>query len=241
MEQKIEYGLKDRILHYYLLYRNKVHAWAACGVGIAILVISFFSNRSISRDYIAARDAFQNWKDAPTDEKLALVMKQSVRKVPGLEQALEAEIAQTYLAQGLPSMGMKEAMRSVSRLHEISPLHAQFSQDTLLIETQKFQEALEGAVSLKEEMEKTFDSGLWKGRRMKGGSALYVCNLLRIAFLQKQLENRAGELAAWEEIRGLIELEGKTSAAAQFLKNHFGSDEFGLTDFISQRERAIVQ
>ncbi len=240
LKDDMELGLKDTILQTYFLHQRKIHAWTAFGIGCAVLTISFLTHEPIAHNYIVAKTDSQRWKDAPTDETLAAQMRKSVKKVPGLELALESEIAQTYLAQGLAVFGMRDAARSLARLQEVSPLHAEFAAATLLIETGKFQEALEIAVSLKEEMESKFDNALWKGSRTKAGSALYVCNLLRIAFLQKQLSNRAGELAAWEEVKGLLEMDGTHSVAAQLLQNNFGSEQFSLADFISQRERAIV-
>jgi hypothetical protein len=243
MEQEIEtveFGFKEKVLQYYFLNRSKVHAWAGGGVAVCVVAIAYLSAGPTDSDYTKACVAFEEWKDTPADGMKSSKMRKSLKRVPGLERALEAEIVQTYLAQGLITKAEKIAYPALKRLAEVSPLHAGFGEATLWIEQGDYQKGLELAVGLKERMEQTLDSRLWKGNRMGGGSALYVCNLLRIAFLQKQLKNGPGELAAWEELKGLIEVEGESSAAAQLLQANFGAQKFTLTDFISQRERSIV-
>jgi hypothetical protein len=237
--ETIENGYKEKVLHYYFYNRKKVHLWTIGVVALSAVTIGYLSSGPSDRDYIRAKEAFQSWKDSPTEEKLAFEMFKAIKQIPGMERGLESEIAQTYIAQGLSDTSTKLAQSSLARLNEVSPLHKQFGEATLLIEKQDYQNALEMSVALRELMEQTLDSQLWKGSRMGGGSALYVCNLLRIAFLQKQMRNGPGELAAWEEIKGLIE-GNESSAAAHLLQANFGSQQYSLKDYISHRERAIV-
>ncbi len=234
--ETVEFGTKEKVLQFYFLNQKKVHAWSIGGVAACALTIGWFAAGPTDADYLKARQAFEQWKEMPSDQARTVAMHKALKRVPGLERALDAEIAQTYLAQGMGEKADGEG--ALKRLEEISPLHAEFGRATFLIEGGEYQKALELAVGLKEQMEQSLDSNLWRGQHMGGGSALYVCNLLRIACLQKQLKNGPGELAAWEEIKGL--LDGESSAAAQFLKANFGSQKFSLTDFISQRERSIV-
>lgn len=67
-----------------------------------------------------------------------------------------------------------------------SPEHASFSSISLLVEKGAYQEALQRSIRLKEQMGKE-------------ESYLYFHNLLRIAVLQKHLQNGPGELAAWKD------------------------------------------
>lgn len=236
--ETIEIGSKEKILQYYFLNRNKVHGWSAAVVLGGALLVGLISIGPNDTDYKNASDAFTRWKEAPQNENLAREMKKSLKKIPGLDRALEAEVAQTYLAQGMVEQGIAAVHDSIKRLDEASPFHAQFAEITLFIEKGEHQRALELSVALKEKLENSLDPILWKGSRMGGGSALYVSNLLRIGCLQKQLGNGPGELAAWEELKGLM--DGGTSAAAQLLQASFGNKGFNLADYISLRERAIV-
>ncbi|MDE3045049.1 MAG: glycosyltransferase family 4 protein [Verrucomicrobiota bacterium] len=241
MSMKNELDWKERILQYYFFHKNKVYTYAGTALGCAALIIAYLTTGPSGAEVVKARVAFEEWKKSPTDEKLAKKMHQSLRKLPGLERAVEAEIAQTLLAVGSVEKAEPAIQKCVARLKEISPLHASFAETSLLIEKRQYQEALEKAVALKEVIEKTLDSKVWKSDRLQGGSALYVCNLLRIACLQKQLNNGPGELAALEEVKGLLEVDGESSAAAQFLQANFTQKSYSLADYISLRERTIVR
>ena len=237
--ETIEMGTKEKILQYYFLNRSQVHGWGAAVVVVGALLVGVISVGPNDADYKKASEAFSHWKEAPQDEARAREMRKSLKKIPGLDRALEAEIAQTYLAQGMVEQGIAAVHDAIKRLDEASPFHAQFAEISLLIEKGEHQRALELSVALKEKLESSLDPALWKGSRMGGGSALYVSNLLRIGCLQKQLGNGPGELAAWEELKGLM--EGGTSAAAQLLQASFGNKGFSLADYISLRERSIVR
>lgn len=228
-------------LDYYLLHKNKIHAYMAGAIGVFALLIVYLSSGSSGASVLAAKVAVEEWKQSPTDEKKMQTMQRALKKFPSLERAMEADIAQTLIATGMIETAEPLARHCVDRLKKISPLHADFAETSLMIEKKEYQGALEKAVALKGQMERTMDSRIWTGNRIRSGSALYACNLLRIAFLQKQLKNGPGELAAWEEVKGLIELEGESSAAAQLLQANFSQTTYSLSDFISQRERSIIR
>lgn len=236
----VEFGLKEKILQYYFLNRTKVHQWFLGTTIVAVSLVAYLSFGPSDRDYAEAKRSFEKWKDSPSDDGLAKNMKKSLNRLPGLTKGLESEIAQTYLSCGESDKAAAFALSPLARLREISPFHAEFGEGALLIERGEFQKALELSVALKEKLEQSLGSDLWKGKRMGPSSAVYVSNLLRIACLQKQLKNAPGELAAWEELKGLLEAEGEVSTAAKILRANFDTKKFTLLDFISQRERSIV-
>jgi len=236
----MELEWKDRLLQYYLFHKNRLYGYIAGGIGVFALLIVYLASGPSGTDILAAKGVVADWKQSPTDEHLLQKMQQVLKQFPGLERAMEAEIAQTFIAAGMVETAEPLVRNCIDRLKKISPLHADFAETSLMIERKEYQKALEKSVALKEQMERTMDSRVWKGDRIRSGSALYACNLLRVAFLQKELKNGPGELAAWEEVKGLIELEGESSAAAQFLQANFSQKSYSLLDFISQRERSIV-
>jgi hypothetical protein len=233
--------LGERVLAYWLFHRGQALAWGAGGVAVLLCVIGYIALGPSDRDVRSAARAFAQWKDDPASDALMKRMMRAVRRVPGLELSLESEIVQTLLVAGQPEKAGLLAKAPLERLTAVSPFHAAYAKTSLLIEQREYQKALEAAVALKEKMEGQLDPALWKGSSIQGGSALFVCNLLRIACLQRQLGNGPGELAAWEEMKGLMEAEGRSSAAAQLLQTSFGSAQFTLADYISLRERSIVR
>jgi tetratricopeptide (TPR) repeat protein len=239
-EKTIEFGFKERVLQFYFLNRKKVYLYTGATIFSVAALIVFCSLTPNDMEYHRAIETFEKWKLNPHDLNLEKEMKHAVEKVPGRWRSMEAKIAQVYLGAGMVEKAEPIARACLLRLSEESPDHAAFAKASLLIEKEQYQKALEASVALKEEMEKALDSQLWKGSRLEGKSVLYACNLLRIAVLQKQLRNSPGELAAWEEVKGLIEVGGESSAAAQFLQANFGRKQFSLSDFISQREKSIV-
>ncbi len=84
----------------------------------------------------------------------------------------------------------------------IAPAYAEFADISFLISRKNYQEAMERSVSLKEAIEER-------------SSVLYGKNLVRIAFLQQQLENKAGETSAWNELEEAM-LQGLVPRESDF-------------------------
>ncbi len=212
---------------------KKLSLYAAVFVGMVAIFTAYFANRSSDTQTHAAQQAFDRWKQSPTDPDLEKKMHNALARAPQLKQALRAEIAQTLLSAGLTEASEVAAQDSLRLLEKESPFHASFAHTTFLIEKKQYQAALEQATSLKEKLVPT-----------KHRSILYAYNLLRIALLQKQLANGSGELAAWKEIKSLLESQEPKSDAAQLLEANFqkrsGKKSFSLSDFIAQREKALA-
>lgn len=226
----IEFGLKEKVLHYYFLNRSKIYSTIAVFAASSILSIFYLTSGSSAADATHAKLLFERWKQTPSNEKIYKEMRLSVKKIPGLERSLEAEMAQILLSDDQFEAADILAGSCLSRLQKESPFHATFGYTSLLVEKKEFQKALESSVVLKEDMERKGDNR----------SSLYACNLLRIAFLQKQVNNGPGEICAWDEVKTVMRTQGNSNAAL-FLKTNFDEKNFSLHDFIAQRERSILR
>ncbi len=235
----IEFGLKERVLQFYFFHKRKVHSYIAFVLGFSVLIISYFTAGPGAEDAVQAKKAFENWKKEPLDQSLKAEMSKSLKKIDGLERAKESEIAQILISAGQVDSADLLARQSIERLKKESPFHAAYAEATLNIEKKEFQKALEASVALKAQMERGLDAKVLKGKNLQGGCTLYASNLLRIALLQKQVGNAPGELSAWEELKGLLDMH-EDSIAAQLLEANFGKNGFSLSDFISLRERFLV-
>lgn len=235
----VEIELKDKVLHFYFLNKNKVHGYATALLIAFMLAIIYITAGPGAKESIQAKQAFEEWKKSPSDQKLSKEMKQALKKFPGFDKSVQSQIAQVLLTDGQVQNAIPIAEACIERLKEDSPLHAAFAEASLFIETKEYQKALEASVALKERIEGTMETGQLKKKGVEIGAALYAWNLLRIAFLQKELHNQPGELSAWEDVKALMQVEG--ASAGKFLEINFGQKNFSLKDFISQRERSIVE
>ena len=157
-------------------------------------------------------------------------MRETIRRVPALQSKYEAAIAQKLLNTDKINEALVMANRALNRVQEEVPFHATYAKTSLLIEQGSFQQALENAVALKEQMGSSFLT------EPKGGSLLYVHNLLRIACLQQELKNRPGERSAWEELSCFLQTETRL---AQTLLESFSEKQVNLNQYIAERKKLL--
>ncbi len=203
---------------------------AGCVVAGVALLIGYFQSGPNALSYARAQSAFSDWAAAPEDEKLYVAMRDAIRTVPALERKYEPTIAQKLLSANRIDEALEMAGRSMSRVKGEAPYHMTYGETSLLIEQGNFQKALEKAVALKEQMGNSFL------QEERGGSLLYAHNLLRIACLQRELNNGPGEKAAWEEVEKL--LETKTPLSYKISAN-FSEKQVDLTQYIAARKKIL--
>ena len=197
--------------------------------GSAVLIGYFQSGPNAIR-YAEAEGAFAKWIASPDDEFLYKTMQEAMRNVPALQNKYEAAIAQKLILTNKLEDALGMASNSLSRIKDEVPFHATYASTSLLIERGSFQEALEKAVTLKEQMGTSYLT------EAKGGSLLYMHNLLRIACLQQALRNRPGEKAAWEELETYLHTE---SRPARLLLGSFTDQKIGLAQYIAERKKSL--
>jgi hypothetical protein len=202
---------------------------ASVVAGIAIL-IGYFQSGPNALKYAEAEGAFAKWHASPKDEALYQNMKEAIRNVPVLQKKYEAAIAQKLLNTDKFNEALAMANHSLSRVRDEAPFHVNYAKTSLLIEQGAFQEALEQAVALKENMGHSFQ------KEQKGGTLLYFHNLLRIACLQQELKNRPGEKAAWDELESLLNVKSKS---AKMLLGSFSEKRVDLSQYIAERKKAL--
>ncbi len=198
--------------------------------GLAIL-IGYFQSGPNALSYAQAEAAISKWVEAPQDDSLYQAMKESIRSIPALEKKYEATIAQALINTDRMNEALLMANRSLERVKDEIPFHAAFAQTSLLIEQGHFQQALENAVALKESMGPAFLAS------NRGGSLLYAHNLLRIACLHRELNNRPGEMAAWKEVEAL--LAAKTPLT-NLLLSSFSEKRVSLAQYIAERKKVLL-
>jgi hypothetical protein len=137
-------------------------------------------------------------------------------------KSLNGETAQTLLAAGKIEAAQACIGKSFQELSIVAPDYAAFSEITFLIAQQRYQEALERSVSLKE--------------RLSPETCLYSQNLIRIANLHRMLNNTAGELAAWHDFEQTNIIE---TARLGFSIPNLTAAPVLFASYIQEREAAI--
>lgn len=107
-------------------------------------------------------------------------------------------------------------------LRRVAPLHAESAAVSAIVEKKAYQEALEKSVSLKE--------------RLPEKTILYGQNLLRIASLQKELNNSAGEFAAWVDFERFV--DQNASLSDELLKS-LGDQKANFFSYIEYRKSQL--
>jgi hypothetical protein len=184
--------------------------------------------------YASGESAYAKWRAAPEDEALYQTMRGALQKTPALEKRYEAAIAQTLFDLGKTEEGLGLARNSLKRVDGETPFHTAYAAQTLLIQQGNYSEALKGALELQEKMDVLLDRTAWNAHSLSGGSLLYAYNLLRIASLQQELGNQAGEQAAWAELETYFE---KNPLAAQVIRENFSESGIGLDHYLQKRRR----
>jgi hypothetical protein len=182
---------------------------------------------------MVAEAAFRQWEKAPSDVSY-LAMRRAMKKVPSLEEKYQAVIARHLLQDHHLEEAFALAHRSIARIEVDAPFHAAYGKASLLIEQEAYQAALESAVGLKERMVEVCQHAAQE--ELSGGAVLYAHNLLRIAFLHRQLDNPAGERAAWEDLEGFLKEKRRLSV---LLLDSFQDQGVSLSHYMAERKRQL--
>lgn len=218
---------KDR---FSLYQRRLIASGAAFFAGLIVLTV-FFNSAPGPEAYTIAEAAVSKWQ-ANGDTVSYLEMKKALKKVPNLERKYNAVIAQKLFQKDRLADALNLAYSSIQQIEEEAPFHAAYGKTTLLIEKGSFQDALEKSVGLKEKMQKQCNFQ----KPNAGGVFLYVHNLLRIACLHKELKNRPGEKAAWDDLERFLD---SRTALSQTIFTQFRDKGLDLSHYIIERKKQL--
>ncbi|MCB1107130.1 MAG: hypothetical protein KDK76_03440 [Chlamydiia bacterium] len=192
-------------------------------------------------EYVSAMQAFNKWDQIlDCDNENFSSLEKIIKKHPELHAHYDALIGQNLLAVHSPKKAMPYIERTLKRTNQ--PYYSDYARNSICISEGKYEEALEKAYSLKENM--MGDGAFWE--KGKDHSSLFAFNLIRIATLCHQLENKKGELEAWKEIKQYGGWDVEAPASEKIgqegfvqLLSHFSVQETTLLDYIASREEEL--
>jgi len=213
-------------------------------VNIIIYKIKPLIAKKSSEGSFLAHQSYLDWKDSDFKdcEKLKK-LKSLIRKDPHLKPKYEGLILQNLLLKN--DFGKEEnklANKAFERTRSELPLYHEYSQVAILINDEKYEEALNKSKELKTKM--LSDLSFLQGEGLPAGSILYSFNLLRIALLEGKLNNK-DEFLAWQELEDYLSLSSPNKVneniktASEALKEIFNENDIELIDYILYRKNRL--
>lgn len=215
-------------------YKRWCYALGFSICGILVLIVSM-GKKPGPEEYIAAKKAVTRWESVG-DRDTYVEMKKMLKHVPTLEDKYRSFIAQKLLREEQISDALILASQALQQIKSDVPFHAVYGETTLCIEKGSYQEALEKAVGLKEKMLRECSLEQESGEQPVGGAFLFAHNLLRIASLQRALDNKPGEKSAWEEFEKFLSSHENVE---RLISAHFQEKEMTLSDYITERKKGL--
>jgi hypothetical protein len=207
--------------------------------------------QSTERDYLTAENSFlsfeKQFRSAPGIDTSTLNQLTSLlKKHPDLQAKYDGKIAELLLIKGADKEALPFAERTFERVGQdhLSP-YIHYAQTTLLVSQKHFAEALQNALNLKTEM--LNEASVNPGVSLRSfGDFLYLSNLLRIATLQSQLENREEELKAWNELKQISLQPEKAGYAIDpksvaIFFDQLAEGKVTLLDYIKSRDKSVKE
>ncbi len=215
-------------------------------VVLFVLTFRFFSLQSSKTelDFIVAEKAFLEVKrsltgevDEQTRDKAIETLQHLIARYPELNSKYNGQIAQILITQGLNNKAENFVQKSSTNLSKDEDMayYLIFSNISQLIGQQKYKEALDTALHLKDQLLKLPEDS------KSDYDNLFAYNLLRIAILQKEAGNPESELSAWSEWKKYSESEKSPNKLAfNALKAIIEDDNFNLEKYIAIREKELT-
>lgn len=229
---------------------------AVIGLITLLLVIYRMSSGgsgNAERDYLTADNAFNLFVlppsagSDPAASKDALEqLKSLMGRYPELHAKYDGLIAQTLIYRGEIEEAAQFAALALNRTAaENSPFYAEYSQNTLLIGSKNYSDALKHSQSLRQKMLDALNQPQ-QSKQTAFGDTLFAFNLLRIGILQQQLGLKKEELQTWQEWKhylnqtpGAVTSGAISSSAFQRQIEQFTENRISLLNYIEAREKLL--
>jgi len=214
---------------------------------IVIAGILFYRYNSQStigttNEYIKADKLISTLERSPVPDPDSLDrLMEIMDKHPELHQKYDGNLTQILIKEGETEKAQEIASQMISRTTQSNlPLYADFAKTTLLINQEKYEDALKQAQSLDMKMKKEVELGADR----KFGDTLYAYNLLRIGMIQQELGLKDQELKTWQRWNQYLDskedIEGIDPKGFDIVLRQFTSGNLSLKNYIEERNKELV-
>lgn len=160
---------------------------------------------------------------------------------PELNAKYDGMIAQTLINRGDAGDAIPFANRGISRTKsENTPFYTSYSESTLLIAQQRYEDALKQSQALDSQMRDAIQKNAAAQDR-KFGDTLFALNILRIGILQQQLGLKNEERKTWQEWKQYSSGTATSPLAKAFQHQRaiFSEGKTSISDYIDGRLAAL--
>lgn len=172
---------------------KQIAYWALIAMLLLFTAYRYLASAAVQseQEFITAESSMQTLASGNDTQESLQKLQTILKKHPELHAKYDGAIAQALLSAQNPTEAAPYAERTLQRTQGETPApYLDYASTTLLIANGKYDEALKAAQSLKSNTEYP---------------TLYAFNLLRIAFLNRELKNAQAEKTAWAEVKELTE------------------------------------
>lgn len=195
---------------------------------LALLYASSRNNKASGNDYLQAQIAYEKWSSNPTAEQQTFEKLEKLIAIhPSLYKKFGTLIAEKCVVLNEAALAGKFAHGAFTQMKDFIPYHLLFSKAALLIADSKYDQALNEAIFLKEQLAEKQDS------------TLFIFNLIRIASLQKNLGLSQNEADSLEEIRSWLRSGIGSREAKKAVSVVFSENSLSLLDYIDFRKKEL--
>lgn len=245
--------LEEGVLVDWFANNGKYVAYGLIGLLILFVIFYRFSNGHLTKseqDFSKAAQDFAIFTkiDATDQTQLdnALARLNALMdKHPELHAAYDGTIAQTLLFRGQSAQATPYMESTLARTKSNDlPYYNEFGANTLLINANNYQAALEKSQALQQKMITALSEST---KEKPFGEELFAINLFRIGMIQQQLGDKAGELTTWQQWKQYSGLDnGRSSSSikidAQIFRaiiQQLAIGNISIPDYINYRETVL--
>lgn len=155
---------------------------------------------------------------------------------PELQTKYDPPLAQKLISieQVNPALPLAKSTLSKQNFEQL-PYYRDFAEITLLIETHRYDEALETSQKLLSDLDSNQELAFTHPEKQTFGPLLYAYNLIRIAMLQKKLGQFEGEQNTWNLFSEYQENFPEATAQIAPLINSLRSGTYTLDNYMEER------
>lgn len=251
----LDYMDEGRISEWFSMHAKNIIYGLAAIVALLAIVFAFSSRQTgkAEQEYLQAASDFSLYTRAveaqhgvavrEAYERLQLLM----NKHSELHAAYDGALGQTLLNRGETEAAKPYISATLARTaSDALPYYADFATTTLLISNLKYDEALKAALALQQKMSDEI-AVIPSASDRSFGDELFALNLLRVAILQQQAGDTAGELKSWQQWKQYAGLDNSgtnglkiSPVAFRYSIQQLAIGSISLPDYIAFREKQLI-
>lgn len=204
-------------------------SWALSIALVPFMLLFYFSakkSKSSKEDYFQADAAYEKWSLSPSSEQETFEkLEKLMDRHPNLYKKFGSLIAEKCLVMNEPLLAAKFGGAALKQMEKVAPYHQLFSKTALCIAEGHYEQALNEAIGLKQQMEKGLQDPI-----------LFIFNMMRIASLERELGLFQKEALTLNEVKSYLQSSECPKEAQEMFATVFSDQSLSFIDYLNFRE-----